>query len=60
MSDHDTDPCLRCGQWVRLGPEARANENPRWCGQCNFEQLEFLRLQKQDEALGQPVREKWR
>jgi hypothetical protein len=50
------DPCLRCHRWVSLGPEAHRNENPRWCGACNFEQLEFLRLQKQDETLGDPVR----
>jgi len=56
------DPCLRCGQWIRLGPEARKSENPRWCGECNFDQAEFMRLREQDELLGEPVRTRvtWR
>jgi hypothetical protein len=52
------DPCLRCGRWIRLGPEARKSENPSWCGECNFTQAEFMRLRAQDEVLGQPVRQK--
>jgi hypothetical protein len=55
---HTNDPCLRCGQWIRLGPDAHRNENPRWCAECNFTQQEFLRLRVQDEVLGQPVRTK--
>jgi hypothetical protein len=60
MSGHDDDPCLRCGRWIRLGPEARKGENPRWCGECNFDQHEFTRLQQQDQILGDPVRTKYR
>jgi hypothetical protein len=59
MSDHDPhddDPCMYCHRWIRLGPDAHKNENPRWCGECNFDQHEFVRLQHQDEALGLPVR----
>ena len=56
---NDDDPCLRCGRWIRLGPEARKNENPRWCGHCNFDRTEFTRLQAQDQILGQPVRNRY-
>jgi hypothetical protein len=34
-TDHDSDPCLRCHKWIRLGPDAHKGENPRWCGQCD-------------------------
>jgi hypothetical protein len=47
---HDNDPCLRCHTWIRLGPYAHKSENPRWCGECNFDQREFNRLQTQDHA----------
>jgi hypothetical protein len=56
----DDDPCLKCGQRIRLGPEARPNENPRWCGECNFDMHEFVRLRAQDEILGRPPRERHR
>jgi hypothetical protein len=59
MNDNDNDPCLRCHQWIRLGPEAHKKENPRWCTHCNFALAEFMRLRQQDELTDQPVREKW-
>lgn len=55
---HDDDPCLRCGKWVRLGSDAERGENPRWCGHCNFDRQEFLRLRAQDDILGRPIRRK--
>ncbi len=58
-TDTDNEPCLRCHRFIRLGPDAFKNENPRWCGECNFDLREFLRLQHQDEVLGQPVRRKY-
>ena len=57
---HDNDPCLKCGRWIRLGPEARTHENPRWCGECNFDLHEFQRLRAQDEVTGRPARTKYR
>ena len=30
-------------------PKPRANENPRRCGERNFNQLEFMRLREHDE-----------
>ena len=59
MTDHDNDPCLRCRRFIRLGPDAAKGENPRWCGECNFDQHEFSRLQAQDHILGHPVRTKY-
>lgn len=55
----DNDPCLRCRRWIRLGPEAHKHENPRWCGECNFDRTEFERLQQQDEVLGMAPRTKY-
>jgi hypothetical protein len=57
---HDNEPCLKCGRWIRLGPEARPNENPRRCGECNFDLYEFARLRDQDLWTGQPPRERYR
>jgi hypothetical protein len=59
-SPTDNDPCLRCGHWIRLGPEATKSENPRWCGECNFDLTEFARLREQDEILGVEPRTKYR
>ena len=59
MTDDDNDPCLRCRRRIRLGPDANKDENPRWCGECNFDQTEFTRLQAQDQILGQPVRKRY-
>jgi hypothetical protein len=57
---HAGDPCLRCGRFIRLGPEARKSENPRWCGECNFDLHEFARLRDQDLILGHPPRTRYR
>ena len=59
MTGHDVDPCLRCRRRPRLGPDAHKGENPRWCGECNFDLAEFTRLQTQDQILGLPVRTKY-
>ncbi|MGA5543512.1 hypothetical protein ACPCIR_16785 [Mycobacterium sp. NPDC051198] len=56
-TSYDNTPCSRCDRRIRLGPDARKGENPRWCGNCNFELAEFRRLQNHDRALGRPVRQ---
>jgi hypothetical protein len=57
---HGNEPCPHCRRFIRLGPEALEHENPRWCGECNFDLSEFARLRAQDEILGLTPRTKYR
>jgi hypothetical protein len=34
----ETDECVQCRQYSRLGVTARSGENPMWCDVCNLEQ----------------------
>jgi hypothetical protein len=41
-------PCSRCGEGQRLGPEASSGENPNWCGDCNFVQVDLQRRAREE------------